>query len=256
MRRTDELDDLLGAYALDAVDIDERYLVEQYLAADPRARAEVQQHREVATMLAFSGAPAPEGLWDRIAGALDDHAPVPGPELAKVLPIDSFTRSERRAPRPRGGRWLVVAGGAAAAVLVGVLGVLVVERGREIDRLRPQAVQTALSQGYGNAMADPLAAKVSLASTDGETSVQAAVEPDGVGYLAAGDLPELPDGRTYQLWGVVDGKVISLGVLGNRPDIMAFTVGDGDLTALVITEEESGGVPVSQNPPALVGELS
>ena len=66
-----DMDDLLGAYALDAVDDDERRAVEDYLAANPRARAEVQEHREVATMLAWSGMDAPEGLWDRIVGSLD-----------------------------------------------------------------------------------------------------------------------------------------------------------------------------------------
>ncbi len=50
-----ELDELLGAYALDAVDADERRRVEDYLAVNPRAAAEVQAHREVATMLAFTG---------------------------------------------------------------------------------------------------------------------------------------------------------------------------------------------------------
>ena len=60
-------------YALDAVDDDERRAVEDYLAANPRARAEVQQHREVATMLAWSGMDAPEGLWDRIVDSLDAH---------------------------------------------------------------------------------------------------------------------------------------------------------------------------------------
>ena len=82
----EEIEALLGAYALDAVDDDERREIEEYLAQNPRARSEVDTHREVATLLAFSGAPAPEGLWDRIAGALEERAPEPGPELAKVLP--------------------------------------------------------------------------------------------------------------------------------------------------------------------------
>ncbi len=50
-----ELDDLLGAYALDAVSPDEARRVEDYLAVNPKAAAEVREHREVATMLAFTG---------------------------------------------------------------------------------------------------------------------------------------------------------------------------------------------------------
>ena len=39
---TYELDELLGAYALDAVDDDERRRVDDYLEVNPRASAEVQ----------------------------------------------------------------------------------------------------------------------------------------------------------------------------------------------------------------------
>ena len=38
----EELQALLGAYALDAVDADERDQIERYLDTDPRARAEVE----------------------------------------------------------------------------------------------------------------------------------------------------------------------------------------------------------------------
>ena len=79
--------------------------------------------------------------------------------------------------------------------------------------------------------------------------------PAGTGFLSAGDLPELPDTETYQLWGVYgDDDVISLGVLGNRPD-QAFTA-DDDVMALVITREQAGGVPQSVTGAVLVGELS
>ena len=44
----DEARELLGAYALDAVDGDERAEVERWLATNPELRAEVEQHREVA----------------------------------------------------------------------------------------------------------------------------------------------------------------------------------------------------------------
>ena len=38
-----EIEALLGAYALDAVDLHEARIVEEYLLANPRARAEVQE---------------------------------------------------------------------------------------------------------------------------------------------------------------------------------------------------------------------
>ena len=109
---TYELDELLGAYALDAVDDADRRRVEDYLEVNPRAAAEVQAHREVATMLAFTGMDAPDDLWGRIADEIAEQAPPPGPELAKVLSMDDAPRRRRiSAIAP----WVVTA--AAAAVI-------------------------------------------------------------------------------------------------------------------------------------------
>ena len=65
-----EMDELLGAYALDAVDVDEREQIEDYLEENPRARAEVAEHREVAAMMSLAGGRAPDGVWDRIADTI------------------------------------------------------------------------------------------------------------------------------------------------------------------------------------------
>jgi anti-sigma factor RsiW len=54
-----ELDELLGAYALDAVDEDEREQVEAYLDRTPEARSLVAEYRETATLLADSGTAPP-----------------------------------------------------------------------------------------------------------------------------------------------------------------------------------------------------
>src|SRR5688500_16211680 len=96
----EELDELLGAYALDAVSEDERRAIDEYLRVNPRARAEVEEHREVASLLAWSGTPAPEGLWDKIASSLDESPPEPKGELAAVLAMDDARRA-----RPRRSRW-------------------------------------------------------------------------------------------------------------------------------------------------------
>jgi anti-sigma factor RsiW len=44
------IDELLGAYALDALDDDERTLVEHHLAGDANARAEVDRLRAAAVV--------------------------------------------------------------------------------------------------------------------------------------------------------------------------------------------------------------
>ena len=251
---SDDLDELLGAYALDALEADERRLVEEYLAHSPRARAEVEQHREVATMLAYTGAPAPEGLWERIAGALDGPAPEPGPELAKVFPGPGAAAA--RIARRR--RWLapgLVA--AAAALVIGVLAALLVRADRRLDAA--QRDSASIESLYDAALRSASTHRAELASTDGGAHSLAVVTVDGNGYIDGRTLAVLDPDHTYQLWGVVQGpggpQVISLGVLGPQFGVAPFTVRQGTLVKLVLTHEARGGVPVSSQPAALAGDL-
>ena len=238
------IDELLGAYALDAVDDHERRQVEAYLETDPRARAEVEAHREVAAMLAFSGERPPDGLWDRIAGALEEAAPTPGPELARVLPID-------RRRRRRGLLGTVAAAVGVAAAAVAITLVVVDRTGSD----EPFDAGT-IDQAFGQAWASPDGRHTELVADTADFSADAVVLPTGTGFLSASGLPELPETETYQLWGVYgDDDVISLGVLGNRPGIEPFTAED-DVQTLVITREQAGGVMASTTGAVLAGELN
>ncbi len=236
----EEIEALLGAYALDAVDDDERREIEAHLAENPRARSEVDTPRAVATLLASSGAPAPEGLWDRIAGAMEERAPAPGPELAKVMP------ARRR-------RWptAAVVGAAIAAAAAAVVITVVAVR----DPASSRTELDSMAQVFDRAMADPDATRGVLKSEDGTQRAVAVVEPGGLGVISLRELADLGPDRTYQLWGVIDDQVISLGVLGHRPVVEPFTV-DGNLTALVVTDEAAGGVPASQQPALLKGAVA
>ncbi|MCU0261541.1 MAG: anti-sigma factor [Ilumatobacteraceae bacterium] len=239
-----ELDELLGAYALDAVDDDDRRRVDDYLAVNPRAAAEVQEHREVATMLAFTGMDAPAGLWDRIASELEDTAPEPGPELAKILPIERA--AERRRSRARTILpWLAAT---AAAAVVAVTVVSVFDRGES-----PGDPLTAAAEA---ARTDRDSRTAELRADGSDVVVEAVIDNDGHGFLFGDALPELGDDRTYQLWGVVGEQVISIGILGPHPELETFTVRD-DLVALAVTIEPAGGVISDGNPDgAFVGELA
>jgi anti-sigma-K factor RskA len=67
----------------------------------------------------------------------------------------------------------------------------------------------------------------------------------------------LPTDRTYQLWGVIGGKTISLGLLGPDPSVVPFSVaGDGSVQAFAITAEHAGGVVQSTNQPVVSGEVT
>jgi anti-sigma-K factor RskA len=229
-----ELDELLGAYALDAVDADDRRRVEDYLEINPRASAEVQAHREIATMLAFTGMDAPDDLWGRIAGEIGEQAPPPGPELAKVLSLDEHPRRRRISSVAP---WLMSA--AAAAVIVFVA-IGLADSADAPDEPLANAVELA--------RADRDSLTTTLVADGSDVVAEAIIDQDGHGYVLARDLPTLPDDQTYQLWGVVEGgDVISLGIFGPNPEIETFTV-DGDVAALAITIEQYPGVVSDGNP--------
>jgi hypothetical protein len=238
-----ELDELLGAFALDAVDDDERRAVEQYLLVNPRARAEVEDHREVASLLAWSGAAAPEGLWDKITAGLEETAPAPRGALASVLAQEvapvATARSSGRASARAKARWLVGAAWVATAAAAAAVAVLVVDSG---DDTGPRdAIEAPLEAALEDARSAPTSKIVTLVSADGQPGGEVIIDADGHGFLVADELPSLPENRTWQLWGVVDGDAISLGILGNSPDLEMFTV-EGSVTQVIVTNEREGGV--------------
>jgi anti-sigma-K factor RskA len=249
------LDDLLGAYALDAVSDEERRLVEQYLLVNPRARQEVEEHREVATMLAWTSMAAPDGVWDRIAASIDDEvAPTPSGMLADVMaPSAPQQRAEvtrlddvraRRSKLRSMGSWALAS---AAAAVIAVVAVTVFD---------PQRTQPPpLSAAVDAARADRDSVVVDLVREDGLVGGEAIIDQEGHGFLIGSELPRLPDSQTYQIWGVIGEQVISLGVIGNSPEVALFPSTDG-LSAVVLTIEPAGGVVSNGNGEgAFVGAL-
>jgi anti-sigma-K factor RskA len=233
-----ELDELLGAYALDAVSDDERRAVEQYLMVEPRARQEVAEHRETASILAWSSMAAPEGLWDRIAAHLDEPAPTPRGELASVLQFDTDRGRSARARRWRTlGAWSAASAAAAVVAIVAVVSI----GGNDRSEQAPLAV--AVSE----ARADRDSTITTLVSATNPGTAEAVIDQDGHGYLLGGALPALPDDETYQLWGVIGDQVISLGVLGHNPEIELFSAA-APVSQLVVTIEQAGGVVSNGNP--------
>lgn len=237
----DPVEELLGVYALDAVDDDERALVDAHLAECPRCRAEVDGYREVAAQLALSGAPAPSGLWDRIAEAIEG---APAPPLRLVV-------DEGR--RDRGRRWWTAGKSvAAAAAAVAIVG-LSVASVRQQDTIDGMEQAQDLTGAANAAFASPEARIAELATPDGEVLVRAAVLPDGNGFVLANALPDL-DGGTYQLWGAAGGQVISLGPLGEAPGVRSFPA-DESVSQLMITAE-AAPVAAPTSDPLVAGYLS
>jgi anti-sigma-K factor RskA len=233
----EEIHDLLAAYAIDAVDDDERRQIDEYLAHDADARAEVSGLQHSASYLAHTGGPPPPGVWERLEAVIQETARPDAPAPPRLVP------NVRNARTPR--RWQWVA--AAASVLAIVFGALWLVDGRTDSSPDSTAALAQAAEGAAGART------AKLVDPGGNVLANAVVLPDGTGYLTS-DLPALPAGRTYQLWGVDDRNTISLGVMGRSPKVVAFKAA-GHPAAIAVTEERAGGVPVSANQPAAVGDL-
>ena len=235
--RHEDIEALLGVYALHSVDEAERRLVHDHLDDCLRCAQEVLGYQEVAALLGQSGGDAPTGLWERIAGELEEAPP---PLRLGVMPMAAAAeRRERRGSS----RVALAAMGIAAAVVIGFMGSVVVQQDARIQGLesaRPDVPITATSVA-------------ALSSADETMTVDAVLLSNGTGYLLAEDLPVLTQQETYQLWGVTDAGVISLGLLGADPaQGMAFQAGD-QVTGLAITQEKAGGVAKSENSAVVSG---
>jgi anti-sigma factor RsiW len=263
-----ELDELLGAYALDALDPDEHDQVEAYVARTPAAAAEVGQLQETAALLAHVGREAPEGLWARIEGALAEEPPglrMAPPALATPRPVEPAAvpdppgvpaRSRRRRIAAR------VAAVAAALVVVASIAVSAVLHGEmddqqaRLDRLSASMAHDGVARSAHAATMDPAAHMATLASADGTRRARVVTMPDGTGYFMEHNLPALAAGRTYQLWAMTGARdaptFVSVGVLGRRPGVTAFRTARSPM-GFIVTVEPMPGVVQPDHPAMLEG---
>ena len=261
-----DIQELLGAFALDAVDEEERDLVEAHLASCPRCRAEVEGHRETAALLAHRGERAPEGVWDRIAEALDDVPPAL--DLARIAPLQagaaeptggsddlSDRRAVKAAPRTIPLR-VAAATMAVAAALILFLGVALGRNDNaglgRVDEIADAMEKAVVTNAAYAALANPAAERVDLKSPDGQALAEVVRLPDGTGYIVPRRLTALSSDRVYQLWAVRSDAKISLGVLGAIPEVSAFRM-NGPVMAYAVTDEAAGGVAATEKQPVIVG---
>ena len=248
-----ELTELLAAYALDALDGDERDQVEELVARDADARAEVDSLREAAAFLAHEGETAPEGLWARIEESLGAASP-PG-ELRAPVALDA-----RRA-RPARRRWLAVAACLAtvAVAAIAVLGVEVSNQQGRIDQLDRRMTDDGMRRAAERAMEAPGSHTVRLVSTDGKHAASIVMSADGSAFFMGSDLPSLATGRTYQLWAISGDAAapvpVSVAVLGAHATLTEFRVAGG-VHEFAVTAEQSPGVAAPEHAPVLTGAMT
>ncbi|MDM7855083.1 anti-sigma factor [Cellulomonas alba] len=246
MSEDDELArDLLAAYALDAVDDDERRAVERLLATDPTAVRELAGFREVAARLAATSAtpPPPQLRADVLAAArrtpqVEPEAPQAEPRAprpATVTPLDS----RRRTPV----RWVAIA--AAFVVGAAIPTAIAVQQAHRLDHVEQQ--QAALA----GLLSDP-SASVVHGDVSGGGQATAVVTGDRA-LFAVTDLPEPAPGHVYQLWVLADGTPRSAGLMpdgGDQHALVADGFSAGD--SLAMTLEPAGGSPQPTTAPLVV----
>jgi anti-sigma factor RsiW len=265
MMSHEQASELLAVFALDAVDDDEHEQIEAHLAECPRCRAELDAHRDVAAALGNSVEPLPEGLWANIASRLPAHPdeePPPMPMLLRseparepanqTVPSPGFRAPGSARPRASRGRLFSVASLAvAAAAVAAVLGVNLVHDNNQISSLQHASAAPAIA-----ALSEPGHKVVNVESPGHVELARFVVLPSGQGYLLKSDLPTLSSGKTYQLWGVIDGRSISLGLLGQSPHGAGFSLaGSPRPSKLGVTVEPAGGSVVPTGSMVAVGTV-
>jgi anti-sigma-K factor RskA len=211
--------ELTAAYALDALDDDERRAFEEHLPGCARCREEVADLSQTAALLAH-GAPAATprpALRDRILA----EARRDGGATATVIPF----------PR-RSGVVLGVAGAvtAAAAAIAIAFGVHSASLSRDLDDAQ-QAVDV---------LADPAAREIPLEGAKGRLVVNS----EGSAALVVQGLRPAPKGKTYELWVIRDGAPRPAGLFeGEDEDDLVLLDERVDKDATVAaTLERDGGV--------------
>jgi anti-sigma-K factor RskA len=221
-----DLHDLAAAYALDALDKEQRALFEEHLAVCDTCRRQVDEAWAVLAELGDLGAVTPpparrRPVMERIAVTGQES---PDADRASLHPVPDLPAEVAPTPRRRT-RWVAAVAIAAVAV-VGAL--LLVDTGTDVVDV--------------------------LAAPDAVTvPVESEAVPDGVlvfspelgrGVFTAGSLPAVAEDETYQLWLIEGETPTPAGLFVPDDDGEVEVLIDGEVAAgqvLGLTVEPSGG---------------
>lgn len=240
--------ELLGAYALDAVDVDERAAFEAHLATCSACAQELDELRAMLADLAESTAVAPPpALRARVlqgvtpSGTEGSPAPVPPGAPPPALPDN--VRPLRPAPGPS--RRLLLAAAAAAVVAGG--------GGTAWWRARSTTPSTPADRVLATADAVRVSAPVrggGTATVTRSASLRRAV-------LQVSGAPALASGRTYQAWYAVPAGFAAAGLVPQGEAVTVLLEGDATLASGVgLTDEPAGGSPQPTTEPLALIALS
>ncbi len=220
----EQVDELLGAYALAALPDDERRAVEAHLASCD-LHEEAAALRQTAEALAIAPPlrdPGP-GLRARILTAVAEEDTAP-------RRLRALLRPPRRLPLP-------YALAAALAIVAG--GLLAWNIVLQADDDGPAVLVRAFAGESGSG---------TLVVLEDRAQV----------VLILDDLPALGAEQDYQVWAIVDGAAHSLGVVDARAGgrlTVALGADFAEITAVAVSVEPAGGSPAPTTTPILTATL-
>jgi anti-sigma-K factor RskA len=248
---------LSGAYAVDAVDADERAAFEEHLAQCPECQAEVASLREAAAGLSpLTETPPPPGLRDAVLSGISAVRPLPptAPEAAAPEAAGAST-PEPAAPAepapdatvvPLAKRlrhrtaWLVAAAAAVVLVLGGIVWNTTRPQPAPPLSATEQVLRASDAQRYEKTIDGARATVVR------SPSLHRAV-------IVADNMPPAPAGKDYQLWFSIPGKgMVSAGLMPHSSQATLTVPLEGDASAATgvgITVEPAGGSPAPTSAP-------
>jgi anti-sigma-K factor RskA len=209
---------LSGAYALDAIEPEEREAFEAHLAECEACREEVAALRKAAVELVPPVTP-PAGLRERVLAAAQQTPQLP--------PLTS--RPEVPAPAARRLRFPRMLAAAAAVVALAGGGYVV---GEIVADDKPATVTAA------DVFASADARVESIALDGGQVRVAVSRKLDRIAVDGA-DMPPPPADHAYQLWLVQGSTATSLSVMEGDATTAVDEIPDGGV--LAVTVEPSGG---------------
>lgn len=240
--------DLLGAWALDAVDDLERAQVERAIASDEELAAEARQLRETIGRFAEADAQQPpDHVRDAVLAEIQQSAPAE--EAADTAAVredrDELARMRRRR------RWQGLAAAAAVVVAVAIPTAVAVDQADRADQAELQAgFAQQQAEQITEALLDPSAEMVSDDLADGSRGI--AVLGEDSALFAARDMAQLAD-QDYQLWVLEGEEATSAGVLDWEDGELTASVDQfPDDAALAVTAEPIGGSEQPTSDPLMV----
>lgn len=235
------VEELAGAYALDALPEDELDALNAHIGVCPRTHLSLQQLAETAELLALISEESlpPPSLRQRIldAATADLEVPIPAPVL-----LHQRSAHRQNGTRTAGFRfsrmiWLP----AAAALAALALGLGIWGAGE-----RAQLSQRTTALHSNQTVLTALAAGATVVQLPGSGARQPAllVQPRGGGaaYLVA-DAPQLPDGKVYEAW-YINGPNVALAASfagsASGPQVIQLSGPLTNARAVAVTIEPKG----------------